>query len=130
MTTWFAVIVAIVIGWMIQLYVTYRQSVAFNASVRTLRRAGLVSVGMGGRRYRGGRAIVALAVDTSGTVRDTLCLSGWTTFARGKPLSPLIGVGVERVRGDEQFASLSKAQREAARQAADLMGEKWREPMS
>lgn len=127
---WFAVIVALVIGWMIQMYLTYRQATAFNGSVRELRSAGLVSVGAGGRRYRGGRALVAVAVDDTGRVAEARALSGWTTFARGKSIPGLVGARVGDLLGDRDFPALSKAQREAARQAAELMGQKWRAPMA
>jgi DNA-binding transcriptional regulator of glucitol operon len=56
-------LVALVAGWMVQMYFTYQQSTAFNRQVRALRGSGTVSVGVGGRRYRGGRAFVALALD-------------------------------------------------------------------
>jgi DNA-binding transcriptional regulator of glucitol operon len=111
---------AVVAGWAVQLYLTYRQSMAFNAEVHQLRSSGTVSVGVGGRRYRGGRAYVALAVDEAGVVRDSLSLKGFTTFARGQALPPLSGVRLNVVRGDREIAGLSRSQREAARQAAEL----------
>ena len=78
------ILAAVVAGWFVQMYLTYQQSMAFNAQVRGLRSAGTVSVGASGKRYRGGRAYVAVAVDDRRIVRDALVLSGWTTFARGK----------------------------------------------
>jgi DNA-binding transcriptional regulator of glucitol operon len=111
---------AVVAGWAVQLYMTYRQSMAFNADVHRLRTSGTVSVGVGGRRYRGGRAYVAVAVDETGVVRDTLCLRGFTTFARGVALPALVGVRLNVVRGDREIPGLSRSQREAARQAAEL----------
>jgi DNA-binding transcriptional regulator of glucitol operon len=112
---------AVVAGWMVQLYVTYQQSMAFNAQVRKLRTHGTVSVGGGGRRYRGGRAFVAIAVDEGGTVRDSLCLRGFTTFARGRGVPELLGLRVNVLRGDREIDGLSRAQREACRQAAELL---------
>ncbi len=113
-------LVAVVAGWVVQLYVTYQQSMAFNAQVRKLRTRGTVSVGAGGRRYRGGRAFVAIAVDDEGIVRDTLCLSGFTTFARGRGVPELLGLRLNVLRGEREIGGLSRAQREAARQAAEL----------
>lgn len=112
---------AVVAGWAVQLYLTYQQSTAFNTQVRELRSRGRVSVGAGGRRYRGGRSYVAIAVDEGGVVRDSLALSGFTTFARGRALAPLAGVRINVVRGDREITGLSRSQREAARQAADLL---------
>jgi glucitol operon activator protein len=121
MTTPFILLAAVVLGWIVQAYLTYQQSVAFNDQVRALRRSGTVSVGVAGNRYRGGRAYVAVAVDETKVVRDALTLSGWTTFARGRSLPALVGARVNQVKGDRDFPGLSKPQREAARQAVTLL---------
>ena len=121
MTTPFLLLAAVVAGWLVQLYLTYQQAMAFNAKVATLRKSGRVSVGVDGRRYRGGRAFVAIAVDDQGIVRDALTLSGWTTFARGRPLPALVGPRVNHLKGDRDLPSLTKQQRGAARQAATLL---------
>ena len=106
---------------MVQLYFTYRQSMAFNACVGGLRADGMVTVGVAGRRYRGGRAFVALAVDDHGIIRNAVSLSGFTTLARGRPLPGLFDVKVSQVRGDRTFPDVTPQQREAARQAARLL---------
>jgi DNA-binding transcriptional regulator of glucitol operon len=121
MTTPFILLAAVVLGWVVQAYLTYQQSMAFNDQVRALRRSGTVSVGVAGNRYRGGRAYVAVAVDETKVVRDALTLSGWTTFARGRSLPALVGAKVNQVKGDRDFPGLSKQQREAARQAVTLL---------
>jgi DNA-binding transcriptional regulator of glucitol operon len=120
MALWFWLIAAVVAGWMVQLYLTYQQATAFNAQVKTLRRSGTVSVGVGGRRYRGGRVFVAIAVDDADVVRDAITLQGFTTFARARPLPALRGQQVRRLGGDGDVPELSRQQREAARQAAVL----------
>ncbi len=112
---------AVVAGWMVQLYLTYLQSMAFNRTVVDLRKDGTVSVGTGGRRYRGGRAFVAIAVDDHGVVRNAITLQGLTTFARSRPLPALFDVKVNQVRGDRELPGISPQQREAARQAATLL---------
>jgi glucitol operon activator protein len=121
MTTPFILLAAVVLGWIVQAYLTYQQSMAFNDQVRALRRSGTVSVGVAGNRYRGGRAYVAVAVDEGKVVRDALTLSGWTTFARGRSLPALVGAKVNQVKGGRDFPGLSKQQREAARQAVTLL---------
>jgi glucitol operon activator protein len=117
---WILVLAAVVAGWVVQLYLSYRQSMDFNADVFKLRRSGTVSVGVGGKRYRGGRAFVAISVD-DGVVRDALSLSGFTTFARGKAVPALVGVRVNKVKGDREIPGLTRSQREAARQAAGFI---------
>jgi DNA-binding transcriptional regulator of glucitol operon len=116
----FIIIAAVVAGWLVQIYFTYRQSMAFNDDVRRLRTSGTVSVGAGGNRYKGRRSFVAIAVDDRGIVRDALTLSGFTTFARSRALPGLLGVKVSVLRGDRDVSNISSSQREAARQAADL----------
>lgn len=112
---------AVVAGWMVQLYLTYQQSMAFNRQVAEIRKDGIVSVGEAGKRYRGGRAFVAIAVDESGIIRNAISISGWTTFARGKPLAELFDSKVNHVRGDKEFTGMTRQQRDAARQAAELV---------
>ena len=122
METAFILLAAVVAGWIVQAYLTYQQSVAFNQQVRRLRTAGTVSVGVGGKRYRGGRAYVALAVDENRIVRDALTLSGWTTFARGRALPAVVGAKANQLLGERAYPGLSRQQREAARQAVELLG--------
>jgi len=113
-------IAAMVAGWMVQMYFTYLQSAAFNRQVLALRPRGTVSVGVAGKRYRGGRAFVAIAIDDRGTVRDALTLSGFTTMARGRPLAGLFDVRTSRILSDEPLPGLSRTQHDAARQAVEL----------
>ena len=114
------ILAAVVAGWAVQLYLSYQQSMAFNRQVLRLRAAGTVSVGRGGKRYRGGRAYVAIAVDDHGIVRDAISLRGFTTFARARPAPGLFDLKVNAVRGDRSIPQFSRQQREAARQAALL----------
>lgn len=116
----FIIIAALVAGWLVQIYFTYRQSMAFNDEVRTLRASGTVSVGAGGNRYKGRRSFVAIAVDETGVVRDAITLGGLTTFARSKPLPGLFDVKVSVLKGDRALPHVSSSQRLAARQAAEL----------
>ena len=126
MTTPMLLLAAVVAGWLVQLYLTYQQSMAFNEQVGKLRKSGRVSVGVAGQRYRGGRAFVAIAVDEQGVVRDSLTLSGRTTFARGRPLPGLVGQKINWLKGEREIPSLTKQQREAARQAATLLKQEGR----
>ena len=121
MTTPLILLAAVVAGWMVQLYLSYQQSMAFSRQVRQLRRSGTVSVGVAGNRYRGGRAFVAIAVDDHSVIRDALTLSGWTTFARARPLPALFDVKTPVVRSGRELSGLSKQQRDAARQAVELL---------
>jgi glucitol operon activator protein len=118
----FVIIAALVAGWLVQIFFTYRQSMAFNDDVRAMRGAGTVSVGVGGNRYKGRRSFVAIAVDDDGVVRDAITLGGLTTFARSKPLPGLFDVKVSVLRSNRDLPRVSPSQRLAARQAAELYG--------
>ncbi len=120
MSPGFIIIAALVAGWLVQIFFTYRQSAAFNDDVRTLRTSGTVSVGVGGNRYKGRRSFVAIAVDEAGVVRDAITLGGLTTFARARPLPGLFDVKVSVLRGDRDLSHVSSSQRAAARQAVEL----------
>ena len=113
-------IAALVGGWMVQMYLTYQQSMAFNRQVLAMRARGTVSVGAAGKRYRGGRAFVAVAIDDHGVIRDAITLKGWTTFSRGRSLPGVIGLRTSRIAAAEALDGLSTQQHEAARQAVDL----------
>lgn len=114
---------AVVAGWMLQMHLTLQQSTAFNKRVVELRRQGTVAVGVAGRRYRGGRAYVALAIDDVDVVRDALTLQGWTTFARGRPLPALIGLRSATLAGERDVPGVTPQQREAARIAVGALTE-------
>jgi glucitol operon activator protein len=122
------VLAAVVAGWLVQLYLTFQQSTAFNKQVVGLRKQGTVTVGVAGRRYRGGRAYVAMAVDDHRIVRDAITLSGFTTFARGRSLPALVGVKASLIKGDRHIPGLTHQQRDAAREALVLLDHERRRP--
>jgi glucitol operon activator protein len=125
-TSMLIVLAAVVAGWIVQAYLSFNQQLAFNKQVVALKRHGTVTVGVAGKRYRGGRAFVALALDERGVVADTLTLSGWTTFARGRRLAPLVGSTATQIKGDREIPGLSKQQRDAAREALVLLDQERR----
>ena len=112
---------AVVAGWMVQVVLAHRQARAFHRDVAALRARGTVTVGAAGRRYRGGRVFVALAVHDGVRVVDALVLRGWTTFARARPLPAVAGQPVRRLAGDAPVAGLDDLEREACRQAVSLL---------
>jgi len=86
---WILLLVAAM--WVFQLYFAVKQSQRFSNDLREIRTAGtLTTVGMGGKRYRGGRAFVALAAK-DGVVTGAKVLSGFTVFAKSMPLEIVIG---------------------------------------
>ena len=83
--------------WASQLALAYMQAKRFQADLSGLRKQGTVAVGMGGRRYRGGRAFVALTVDDDEIVQDGLVLKGFTVFAKSRQLINYIGFSLDDI---------------------------------
>lgn len=101
--------------WLAQLSLAYLQAKRFQGDLRSLRKLGTVAVGMGGRRYRGGRAFVALSADESGVVVDGLVLRGLTVFAKSRPLTSYKGFSLDEIiSGTREAISEPKKVREAA----------------
>jgi DNA-binding transcriptional regulator of glucitol operon len=119
MTVWI-LLGAVVAGWMLQLWLTMRQSRAYLRAVAQLRRSGTVATGKGGRRYRGGVAFVSLATDGK-RVTGAVSLKGFTTFARPAPLPALTGMRLGAVAGDRPIPGLTDSERDAAREAVRML---------
>jgi DNA-binding transcriptional regulator of glucitol operon len=112
---------AIVIGMCLQVITTYQQTRAFGAAVRELKTHGEVSIGGGGKRYRGGKAFVAIAAGANGKITKAISLSGWTTFARPRELSNVRGLSLARLRGSQPLPSVAPQMRSALQNAAQTL---------
>lgn len=119
MSLWL-LLIPVVLGWMLQLWLTAKQTSAWTTQLRALRPLGATAVGKGGRRYRGGIAYVALAVDDK-RVTGAFSLRGFTTAARPAPLPALVGLRLSVVAGDRPLEGLTKPERLAAREAAAML---------
>jgi DNA-binding transcriptional regulator of glucitol operon len=107
------------IMWLFQLWFAYKQSKIFQNDIRGLRAQGTMAIGMGGRRYRGGRAFVALTADENGVVKDGMVLKGFTIFARSKPLKTYTGFSINQIAsGDLIVENEKKKVQEAAANSA------------
>ena len=116
------------LAWAIQLFFAWRQAQRFQKQLASLRKANgkeyIVAIGMGGRRYRGGRAFVALSADENGVVNDGLLLTGMTVMAKGKPLPDYKGFHIkEIISGDRDAANRKPKVVAAARMAAEHIGD-------
>lgn len=101
--------------WASQLALAYMQAKRFQADLSGLRKQGTVAVGMGGRRYRGGRAFVALTVDENEIVQDGLVLKGFTVFAKSRQLTNYIGFSLDDIlSGNREGVDDPNKVREAA----------------
>lgn len=124
--TWGVTELALIFGalvalWLLQMFFTWQQAQRFMGAVRSLRQSGTVAIGMGGRRYRGGRAFVALARKDDGPVVGALSLSGITTLSKPKELPVLVGMDLGVLAAGGAPESLAPKFREAAVMAAKTL---------
>lgn len=108
------------LAWAVQLFFAWRQAQRFQKQLSTLRKEGTVAIGLGGKRYRGGRAYVALVADPSGHVTSGLVLSGLTVMAKGKPFADYKGFHIKEIISGDRVAQNRKPKIvAAARMAAE-----------
>ena len=106
--------------WFLQLFLTYKQSMRFNDVLKPLRQQGRTAVGLGGKRYRGGRAFVAIA-HQGDTVVDARVMTGFTVFAAPKECPELKGLSLTLLASDEPIAGMKDKVRSAAQMAASTL---------
>lgn len=107
-------------AWVFQLYLTYQQSMRFNDTLMPLRRQGRTAIGLGGKKFFGGRALVAIA-HQGDTVVDARVMKGYTVFARPKPFPEIVGLSLTRLAGDDPVPGLPAKVRGAAQMAATTL---------
>ncbi len=113
------IFILIGIMWLFQLWFAYKQAKIFQDDIRGLRKQGTMAIGVGGRRYRGGRAFVALTCDENRIVKDGRVLKGFTIFAKSKPLTTYTGFSIDEIAsGDRIVQSEKKKVQEAAKSSA------------
>lgn len=106
--------------WVLQLYYAAKQSMRFSKSLREVRALGRTAVGIGGFRYRGGRAFVALS-EKDGIVVGAKVLVGLTVFASPADCPQLVGKPLTALANGEQMETLRKKEQEAAKMAAEVL---------
>lgn len=106
------------IMWLFQLWFAYKQAKIFQEDIRGLRKQGTMAIGMGGRRYRGGRAFVALTCDDSGIVKAGMVLKGFTIFAKSKPLDKYTGFSIEEIASGNRIVEGEKKKVQEAAQSS------------
>lgn len=106
--------------WVLQLYYAAKQSMRFSKSLREVRALGRTAVGIGGFRYRGGRAFVALS-EKDGIVVGAKVLVGLTVFASPADCPQLVGKPLTALANGEQMETLRKKEQEATKMAAEVL---------
>jgi glucitol operon activator protein len=107
------------IMWLFQLWFAYKQAKIFQDDIRSLRKQGTMAIGVGGRRYRGGRAFVALTAGEDDIVKDGMVLKGFTIFARSQRLTAYTGFSIDEIASGDRIALGEKRKvQEAAKSSA------------
>ena len=107
------IIIALGVGWAVQLALAYRQAKSFNRRVSALTKLGSTAVGRAGTRTRG-VVFAAIAADGAGTVRGAEILKGITVFAKPRPFPQLIGSDVHSLAQTESRKTTDLAIADAA----------------
>ena len=116
---WFFLALALALGG--QTYLSARQAKSLMAEVARMRGTGTVAIGLGGRKWLGRKAYVALCVDSGRRVTDAVVLRGVTQFARPRPAEYLVGCTTKRLAGTADVPGADTIERQAARQAAQTL---------
>jgi glucitol operon activator protein len=106
--------------WVLQLFMTYRQSMRFNDVLKPLRAQGRVAIGLGGKYYKGGRAFVAIA-EKGGVVVDARVMTGVTVFAKPQDAPSLKGLSLTQLADDGDIVGMKAKVRSAAQMAANTL---------
>jgi DNA-binding transcriptional regulator of glucitol operon len=107
--------------WVFQLYMAVKQSQRFADALKEIRTPGTTTtVGIGGYRYRGGRAFVAIA-QKDGVVTGAKVLTGLTVFANAKPFNELVGHKLTDLLEGKGLEGMKKKFVEATQMAAKTL---------
>jgi DNA-binding transcriptional regulator of glucitol operon len=113
-------ILGLAIAWFLQLFLSTRQLRHFYARFNELRKAGRCAIGMEGSVYRR-RVYAVLVVDDNDKVTHAEQLSGWTVFAKLRPVQPLVGNRLDEVADGQIEGVPSKIGRAFQKAAADIL---------
>ncbi len=94
------IFIALIVGWLIQLAFSYFQTKRFHDRLTVLKRRGQrTAVGFAGSNWRR-KVYAVLVVDDLDNIVCAEQLSGWTVFAKLKPVDALVGLPVEALSED------------------------------
>lgn len=106
--------------WVVQSLLTVWQSNRFMKRFRELRQDGASAIGSSGTKYKG-RIYSILVVDSDKKVVHAEELSGWTIFAKSKPVVELIGVSLDDLMDEEYESPVRKKTLDAFRHAGGMI---------
>jgi glucitol operon activator protein len=118
------IVVALAAAWLLQIWMSTQQMRRFNERTQRMRRLGThTAVGMSGNTYRR-KTYAALAVDAAGVVTAAEQLSGFTVFARPRPVESVNGIHIDEVGRGEPPAGVTAKEWAAFDHAAEFIRKK------
>lgn len=94
------ILLALVVGWVIQLTLSFFQTRRFYSRLMHLKRQGdRAAVGFTGSTWRR-KVYAVLVVDDKDNIIHAEKLSGWTVFANLKPVNGLVGLPISALYGE------------------------------
>lgn len=116
------VVGVIVLMWVLQLVLSYRQAILVSKRIADLRRGGTVAVGLGRGRFKS-RVYAVVAINRHDRVIGVEVLQGWSTLSRPKPIAELNGLAVAELCGGPSVAGFDTAFKAALCQAVKVLRE-------
>ena len=111
------IIILLVIMWTVQFGSAYFQMKRFHARMRELRQGGLTAVGLAGNQYKG-RNYAVLTIDDNDKVVNAEQFTGWTIFARLRPVPSMTGMALNEILDETTQLPVSPKLASAFRNAA------------
>lgn len=111
------IVVGLIIFWLAQFGAAYWQMRRFYGRMIELRKNGLTAVGLSGDRYKG-RSYAVLTINEHDRIVHAEQFSGWTVFAKLRPVPALEGITLHDVLKDEAQLPVSQKLRTAFINAA------------
>ncbi len=117
-------VVMLFLSWGLQSFLSILQTKKVFKRIKELRALGRVGIGASGTIYKR-RVYTLLAVDQNDIVTNAEVLSGWTVFAKLKPIDGLKGISLhDLVENSEGNHSITKKEFEALKVAANYLLQK------
>ncbi len=111
------ILILLVVMWILQFGSAFFQYKHFYGRMGQLRKSGTTAVGLMGGRYKG-RNYAVLTVDAHNTVIHAEKFSGWTVFAKLRPVPALVGLSLDQILDEQADLPVSKKMQHAFRDAA------------
>ncbi|WP_150539039.1 transcriptional regulator GutM [Actinobacillus vicugnae] len=104
-----ALIMFAIVMWLLQIAFGWLQIKAFNQAFIALSQKGKVTVGRNSGRFNP-KSVIVLALDDQLNVIDSLCMQGFSVFAKPQKLKSVIGMHIHDIHPEKIFPNDKKSQ--------------------